>query len=90
MSQALVVLLEHARANRERARRTRWFAQGLTTPEIAQDLLRYAEESERTADELEARARALAETIARTHTLNAEVRDLIEQARERINQMPQR
>lgn len=50
-------------------------------------MLAYAEEQDRTAMELEARACALAELSAKTEALSSEINSLVEQAQARLARM---
>ena len=84
---AVVVLLEHARLKRDAAERARELARGATTDSLFDDLSRHAEELEQTAAALEQRASTLAETIARSQSLSADVKTLVERAHAQLEAM---
>jgi hypothetical protein len=84
MSNTVSLLLERVRASYDAAGRARRLARTLTTPEAVESLAQYASELDRTAHELEERACALAETIAKTRALNAEMQALVKEARDHL------
>jgi hypothetical protein len=84
MSQAVVILLEKARVRRESAERARRLSRATTIGDVIDDLVRYAEELEGGARELDERACAIAESIAQNRTLSAELHTLIEETRRRL------
>ena len=89
-SKAVVVLLDQARSKRAAAERARQLARTVTTDRILDELTRYAEELKQSAIALEQRASALAETVARNHSLSTEVKTLIEKAHARLEAMRSR
>jgi predicted nucleic acid-binding Zn-ribbon protein len=84
MSQAVLLMLDDARAIRERAERVRQLANQVTTQNAVENLLHYAAELEQAALEGERRACELAETISKTRTLSAEIKSLVAETRARI------
>jgi hypothetical protein len=81
MSQAVVVLLEQARANRRQAERAKRLAGNITTRDAVRSLLDYAQELERLAVEAEERAFALIKAMARTQAPSADIESLPEEDR---------
>lgn|SRR5690242_15769614 len=79
MAKAALIFLSQARANRDRAERARRLARGASDETAFDNLNRYADELDRIALDLERRACALAETIARTESLSADIRLLVEE-----------
>ena len=73
MPESVLLMLNGARANRERAERARWLAKHTLARDAVKNLLHYAAELEQLALEGERRACELAETIAHTQTLGAEI-----------------
>ena len=88
MSQVQVILLERARAHRSLAVRARQLADGTTDTEAIAKLIAYSEEMESEARKLEDRATALAETVAKTRRLSAELKSLVADARASIAARP--
>jgi hypothetical protein len=86
MPGAVVLMLDDARAIRERAERVRRLASQVTTRSAVENLLHYAAELEQLALEGERRACELAETISKTRALSAEMKNLVEETRTRIQQ----
>jgi hypothetical protein len=84
---AVVVLLDHARMKRDAAERAWQLARGATTDGLCDQLRRYAEELEQTAFALEQRAVIVAETIAKSRSLTAEVKALVDITRARVEAM---
>jgi hypothetical protein len=78
MCEGIIVLLEQARASRERARRAERLAGDIPTRDVARALLAYAEQLERLAVEAEERAFALVETLAKTQALRADIMALVD------------
>jgi hypothetical protein len=76
MPRAVALMLDDARAIRERAERVR----RLTTRSAVENLLHYAAELEQLALEGERRACELAETISKTRALSAETKNLVARA----------
>jgi predicted nucleic acid-binding Zn-ribbon protein len=86
MPNAVLLILDDARAIRERAERVRSLANQVTTRDAVENLLHYAAELEQVALEGERRACELAETIARTKALSAEIEKLVAETRARLQQ----
>jgi hypothetical protein len=86
MPKAVLLMLDDARANRERAQRARWLAKHTLTRDVVENLLGYAADLEQSALVMEQRACELAETIAHTKALSAEIKSLVGETRARIQQ----
>lgn len=86
MSESLLLMLDGARANRERAERARWLAKHTLARDAVKNLLHYAAELEQLAVEGERRACEPAETISKTKALSAEIESLVEETWARIEQ----
>jgi hypothetical protein len=86
MPESVLLMLDDARASRERAERARWLAKHILARDAIENLKRYAADLERFALETETRACARAEIIARTKALGAEIKKLVEEARARLRQ----
>jgi hypothetical protein len=86
MSKAVLLMLDDARAIRERAERVRQLANQVLTRSAVENLLHYAAELEQAALEGERRACELAETISKTKALSAEIKNLVEETWVRIQQ----
>ena len=85
MSQAVVVLLEWARARRAAAERARRLASSSTTADAVASLERYARELEHGAHDLEERACALATTISRARDLSEATRQQVAEVKARLD-----
>jgi hypothetical protein len=77
--------LERARKHRAAAERARRLARSIMTDDIVYELGRYASDLEAMAHDVEERACLLAETIAKTRSLGADIRTLIRDARDRLS-----
>ena len=84
MSEAVVTILALARDRREKAAQAKRLAAGAGYDDIAVRLIRYAEELEQSARELEERALVLAETVTKTEMLSADIRSLVNEVGERL------
>jgi ABC-type transporter Mla subunit MlaD len=84
LAESVVILLDHARAQREQAEHARRLAAGAPAADITATLLSWAAELEQNATTLEERAHTLAETIAKTIALSAEVKALVGKAQENL------
>jgi hypothetical protein len=86
MPESVLLMLNGARANRERAERARWLAKHTLARDAVKNLLHYAAELEQLALEGERRACERAETIAHTQALGAEIESLVEETQARLQQ----
>jgi hypothetical protein len=84
MPKAVLLMLDDARAHRERAERARWLAKHTLARGAVKNLLHYAAELEQVAVETERRACELAETISKTRVSSAEIESLVQETRARI------
>jgi hypothetical protein len=80
MSEAVAILLEQARAHRAQAERAKRLAGDITTRDVAQSLLDYAQALERLAVEAEERAFALIEATAKTRAKGTDIEGRIAKA----------
>jgi ABC-type transporter Mla subunit MlaD len=85
MSQTVALMLERVRASYDSAGRVWRLARSMTTPEAVETLAQYAGKLDRTARELEERASALAQTVAKTRALGAEMQALAKEAQEQLH-----
>ncbi len=86
MPESVLLMLDDARAHRERAERARWLAKHTLARDAVRNLLHYAAELERVAIETEGRACELADTIADTKVLGTEIKKLVEETRTPLQQ----
>ncbi len=86
MPESVLLMLDGARANRERAERARWLAKHTPARDAVRNLLHYAAELEQLALEGERRACERAETISKTKALTAEIESLVRETRARIQE----
>ena len=77
MSQAEVILLERVRAMRESAAHARRLAETITAKEAVEQLLRAADELEREAALLQARATEFREKVAKNRAIADEIKSLV-------------
>ena len=77
MSQAEVIFLEQVRAMRESAAHARHLAETITAKEAVEQLLRAADELEREATLLQARATELSENVAKNRAVAHEIKSLV-------------
>lgn len=84
LSDAVVVLLEHAGEKRASAERARRLARNVATESTTVDLNRHAVELEWEASAIDERACAVAETASEAEELSVDVLSVVEEARLRI------
>lgn len=86
-AEAVVILIEEARANRERATRAREVARFISAQDVCDSLIDYADRLEQRALALEERAAALERTVAKNHELSGEVRKLVDDAHRTLGEI---
>jgi hypothetical protein len=84
MAETPMLILDRARSNREAARRARRLAMGLTDDTLIERFIRYADELERQALDLEQRAGSVAGKMGDREPLSANIVTLDAEARARL------